>query len=131
MNDKLWNSGNEDNPVKTEYDPCPVGWRVPTYAELDELNNNYSSWTTDDNGRSGRWFSGPNSYTASVPQVFFPAAGYRRYSVGDAYYRGFSGYYWSSRPSSSDADGLDFSSGYVGMDHYRRAGGYSVRCVQE
>ena len=43
--DDLWNSGTEDNPVKTEYDPCPEGWRVPTYAELDKLSNN-SFWTT-------------------------------------------------------------------------------------
>ena len=34
---KLWNSGSESNPSKTEYDPCPNGWRVPTYAELSEL----------------------------------------------------------------------------------------------
>lgn len=128
----LWNSGTEDNPVKTEYDPCPEGWRVPTYAELDELNNNYSSWTTDDNGRSGRWFSGPNSYTASVPQVFFPAAGYRYYSDGaSASNRGDYGYYWSSRPYSSDAFSLYFNGRDVGMTSFCRADGYSVRCVKE
>ena len=37
QDDTLWNSGTEENPIKTEYDPCPEGWRVPTYAELDEL----------------------------------------------------------------------------------------------
>ena len=128
---KLWNSGSESNPLKTEYDPCPEGWRVPTYAELDELNNNYSSWTTDDNGRSGRWFSGPNSYTASVPQVFFPAAGYRYDYVGLANYRGYYGRYWSSRPYSDLANGLNFRSNKVTMYNYNRADGYSVRCVQE
>ena len=128
--DDLWNSGTEDNPVKTEYDPCPEGWRVPTYAELDELNNNYSSWTTDDNGRSGIWFSGPNSYTASVPQVFFPAAGFRYNYDGYAYYRGSRGYYWSSRPFSNYAFSLYFFSSSVSMYDYYRAGGYSVRCVQ-
>ncbi|MBE6215203.1 MAG: hypothetical protein E7123_03120 [Bacteroidales bacterium] len=128
----LWNSGTEDNPVKTEYDPCPEGWRVPTWLELDELNNNYSSWTTDDNGRSGRWFSGPNSYTASVPQVFFPAAGYRYYSSGGLVSnRGDYGYYWSSRPYSSDAFSLYFNGSDVGMTSFCRAQGYSVRCVQE
>jgi uncharacterized protein (TIGR02145 family) len=128
---KLWNSGTDSNPVKTENDPCPEGWRVPTYAELDELNNNYSSWTTDDNGRSGRWFSGPNSYTASVPQVFFPAAGNRYYYDGSAYNRGNYGNYWSSRPDSKDASRLHFYSSNVYMSYGGRAGGYSVRCVQE
>ena len=129
---ELWNSGTDYNPVKTENDPCPEGWRVPTYAELDELSNNYSSWTTDDNGRSGIWFSGPNSYTASVPQVFFPAAGIRSgYGGGNANHRGGYGYYWSSRPNSTYADLLSFYSGYVNMYYGSRAGGYSVRCVQE
>lgn len=131
---KLWNSGTDSNPVKTENDPCPEGWRVPTYAELDELNNNYSSWTTDDNGRSGRWFSGPNSYTASVPQVFFPAAGYRDCDDGGADDRGSGGHYWSSIPysyASYLAYLLYFRSSSVGVSGYGdRAGGYSVRCVQ-
>ena len=128
--DDLWNSGTESTPVKTEYDPCPEGWRVPTYAELDELNNNYSSWTTDDNGRSGIWFSGPNSYTASVPQVFFPAAGYRGNGDDIASNRGYNGYYWSSRPYGSYAYYLYFDSSNVLMYSLVRARGYSVRCVQ-
>ena len=129
-NDKLWNSGSESNPKKTEYDPCPEGWRVPTYAELDELNNSYSSWTTDDNGQSGIWFSGPNSYTATVPQVFFPAAGCRILDEGEAHHRGRSGIYWSSRPVGINAYDLGLYSNNVLMDYDNRAGGYSVRCVQ-
>ena len=127
--DNLWNSGTEENPVKTEYDPCPDGWRVPTYAELDELNNNHSSWTTDENGQSGRWFSGSNSYTATVPQVFFPAAGNRNVN-GDGGNRDYAVSYWSSRPGSDDAFRLFFLSSQVGLSDYRRACGFSVRCVQ-
>jgi uncharacterized protein (TIGR02145 family) len=127
---KLWNSGTDSNPVKTENDPCPEGWRVPTYAELDELMYNYSSWTTDDNGQSGRWFSAPNSYTASVPQVFFPAAGARGGHGGFANNRGSYGCYWSSRPLSVNANYLYFYSSIAYMSNYSRANGCSVRCVQ-
>lgn len=127
---ELWNSGTDSNPVKTENDPCPEGWRVPTYAELDELNNNYSSWTTDDNGRSGIWFSGPNSYTASVPQVFFPAAGARRYDNGFANTHDY-GYYWSSSPDSYGAYSLFFMTVGAEVFSNNRADGLSVRCVQE
>ncbi|OPB88868.1 FISUMP domain-containing protein [Elizabethkingia ursingii] len=40
-----WNSGTEINPIKTAQDPCPSGWRVPTYAEMWVLwlNTNYAS----------------------------------------------------------------------------------------
>lgn len=127
---KMWNSGTDSNPVKTENDPCPEGWRVPTWLELDELIYYYSSWGTDDNGRSGIWFSGPNSYTASAPQVFFPAAG-RRYDYdGSASNRGSYGFYWSSRPYRYNASYRYFSSSIVGMYNDGRANGYSVRCVQ-
>ena len=130
---ELWNSGTESNPIKTEYDPCPDGWRVPTYAELDDLNNNYSSWTTDEKGQSGRWFSGANSYTEASPQVFLPAAGNRHGSDGNVGPRGNWGDYWSSMPSANTyggADRLEFSKSVVSLHSLGRANGSSVRCVQ-
>ena len=131
-NNELWNSGTESNPVKTEYDPCPDGWRVPTYAELNELCQNRSSWTSED-GQYGFGFSGADSYTETVPQVFFPAAGYRSYSTGNADYRGNDGYYSSSRPhGTTNIYILRFSKNNAKMyDGHSRAGGFSVRCVQE
>ena len=128
QDDALWNSGTEDDPVKTEYDPCPEGWRVPTYAELNALKANKSSWTTED-GQNGYWFSGSASYSASVSRVFFPAAGNRNLygGVGD---RGSYGFYWSSRPYSNYAFYLCFYSSDINMYDYYRAFGYSVRCVQ-
>ena len=128
QNGALWNSGTEENPVKTEYDPCPAGWRVPTYAELEGLMQNYSSWTSE-GGQTGRWFSGPNPYSEAVPQVFFPAAGFRRYD-GIASYRGYYGDYWPSRTFNNDAYSLTFSQGSVNMGYGGRAYGCSVRCVQ-
>ena len=130
QDDELWNSGTQSNPVKTKYDPCPDGWRVPTYAELSELSNNYSVWTTDENGQSGRWFSGTNQYTEAAPQVFIPAAGYRD-DMGTACLRGGIGIYWSSRPYDTMADYLDFGSGIVCLIPDSRASGCSVRCVRD
>ena len=131
-NDELWNSGTESKPVKTEYDPCPDGWRVPTYAELSELSKNHSSWTSE-NGQSGYWFSGASSYTETVPQIFFPAAGDRDLYDGDAGNRGGRGRYWSSRPGDNFSYYtylLSFGSSDVSMYINLRADGYSVRCVQ-
>jgi uncharacterized protein (TIGR02145 family) len=128
--DDLWNSGTEDNPVKTEYDPCPEGWRVPTYAELAHLTKSYSSFMTVGDQR-GCYFCGDYTYLDNAPQVFFPAAGERLYREGNDYYRDNRGYYWSSRPYSSDAYSLCFINGDASMYGYYRAYGYSVRCVQE
>ena len=130
--DNLWNSGTEDNPVKTEYDPCPSGWRVPTYAELEGLIENYSSWTTDKNGQSGYWFSGASSYTETVSQVFFPAVGALHHLDGRATSRGTYGGYWSSCPDGTLSKYLTFLSNIlVSPGSYERACGNSVRCVQE
>ena len=129
QDDMLWNSGTESNPVKTDYDPCPEGWRVPTYAELINLRSNYSFMTTNGD-QSGRWFSGSSTYSSSVSRVFFPAAGYRD-ADGSTYYRGSDGRYWSSSPDGSDkASDLYFLGGTVNVYSGGRAYGYSVRCVQ-
>ena len=126
--DTLWNGGTEESPVKTEYDPCPNGWRVPTYAELSELSRN-GSWATNEEGQKGRWFSGLSPYSSKVARTFFPAAGCR-YADGDTVLRGGNGYYWSSMPNGcNEAAYLYFTGAYASTG--ARANGYSVRCVQE
>jgi uncharacterized protein (TIGR02145 family) len=131
----LWNLGTLENPVKTGYDPCPNGWRVPTYPELEELIKNKSSWTTDENGQSGYWFSGRTPFADDVPKVFFPAAGYHYFKDCSAYSRGYEGFYWSSYPYGSNATHLNFDRASVKINRFNvldnRANGYSVRCVQE
>lgn len=134
--ENLWNSGTESEPVKTEYDPCPDGWRVPTYAELEKLIKNYSSLATDKSGQSGYWISGTESYSPSVPSVFLPAAGLIYIYDGDGRMRGDHGHYWSSRAiggsDSGSARHISFR-GYYTNEYYgeARAFGYSVRCVKD
>ena len=126
--DELWNSGTESNPIKTKYDPCPEGWRIPTYAELAKLRNNYSSWIIN---QAGRYFCGDYTYLDNNPQVFLPASGFR----SDNCYggeRGSSGLYWSSTPINSKAYSLSFYQYTDGnISSSQRACGFSVRCVQE
>ena len=130
QNDELWNSGTEDNPVKTEYDPCPTGWRVPTYDELRQLCENHSSWMTE-NGQNGYWLSGSQTCSPSVPRVFFPAASRIDSIEGNALNRGAYGRYWSSTPHSNGGVRLlVLYSGGVQMIGNYRASGFSVRCVQ-
>ena len=129
--DELWHLGTESDPVKTEYDPCPAGWRVPTSAELDELRQNHSSWMSEYD-QPGYWFSGASTYTDEAPQVFFPAAGGRNNLDGYARNRGDYGLYWSSSPIYYfDVSYLHIFSSGVNLNCNTRAYGYSVRCVQE
>lgn len=127
--DKLWNSGSDDAPVKTEYDPCPSGWRVPTRAEMYELSQNRSSWTTE-NGQNGYWFSGTQTYSSSVPRIFLPAAGSRAGHTAYASDRGTEGSYWTSLHGSYPSE-FEFTSSEVDLHLYYCAYGFSVRCVKD
>lgn len=132
-NKKMWNAGGESNPVKAEYDPCPKGWRVPTYYELYWLSTNHSSWTTNESGQEGYYFSELTPYSSSAPQVFLPAAGWRDRKTGEADLRGFYGKYFASIDHCGYYE-LNFNNQYreyVQMDPGGKAYGIAVRCVQE
>ena len=129
--DYSWNAGTDPDPLKSEYDPCPEGWRVPTSEELSVLMTNHSPMSSDDSGHVGHWFSGSNPYSSNVRQVFFPASGTLD-NLGAGQGRGSMGAYWSSAPSgSSQVSVLDIYGGKVEMKTKRRGGAYSVRCVYD
>ena len=102
------------------------GWRMPTYDEMLELNNNCTvTWTTR-NGVNGRLFTGPNGNS-----IFLPAAGYKGGSLYDA---GSKGYYWSKSLQESnpyEARHLYATSSDYGMWWNERKYGQSVRAVCE
>ena len=137
-NDSMWNEGTEDLPVKTSNDPCPKGWRVPTYKELRALSTKSSNLTTDDDSINGCYFSGASTTIYDTPpltediKIFLPAAGSRNYD-GIVYSRNVRGDYWSSRPNTYyHAYNLYFKNGKVDMfSNCHRPTGNSIRCVQE
>ena len=100
-------------------------WRMPTYAELDELETKCTwTWTTQ-NGVYGRKVTGPNSNS-----IFLPAAGYRYNSY--LYLAGSNGSYWSSSLSESTpfcAYELGFYSDYSYWGYSNRYCGRLVRAV--
>ena len=125
---KLWNLGTADSPVKSEYDPCPDGWRVPTSPEMKNLISNHSSWTSD-KGQKGYWFSGSQTYSSSVPRVFLPAAGSLHGGHSGAYDRGIEGEYWTSYHGGYPPE-FRFTSSVVETSLYYCSYGFSVRCVK-
>ena len=107
-------------------------WRMPTYAELNELKTKCTfTWTTQ-NGVEGVLVTGPNGN-----RIFLPATG-----VGyGSYDEGFHGRYWSSKLHTGNSEfahfiRFDFDYGtdrgvYYNMDFDDRDVGRSVRPVTE
>ena len=135
-----YNQGNDNPVVKTVYDPCPVGFKMPannafTGFTADGQNNGTmnvdgtSDWQTFQNN-FGHNFWTNSSKTATIN---FPASGLRNYYDGSLISVGFIGCYWSAVPYYTDSGCyLYFSSGYVYPLYYdSRAYGFAVRAVSE
>ena len=127
--DNLWNSGSEENPVKTEYDPCPDGWRVPTKAELEGVFQNYSD-KLESEGQNGRWFTGSQEYTSDSHGIFLPTAGYIG-STGKGTYRGKEGRYWSSFREEGNRNPYRLSVSSPRVSRGISSQGESIRCVKD
>jgi uncharacterized protein (TIGR02145 family) len=132
LKDDLWNIRESNKDIKTIYDPCPSGWRVPAHKDNSASANN-SPWK----GYTGSSFtSGDTGAMSFGANAVYPAAGGRSYSRGSASNGGSYGYYWSASPYSSSAiyaAHLIFNSGGGISVYYNnvRANGFSVRCVRE
>ena len=102
-------------------------WRMPTNAEMEELESNCTwTWTTK-NGVNGMKVTGSNGNS-----IFLPAAGGCYGTSRD--YVGKSGYFWSSTPDESydgSAYYLYFYSGYHNVNWYYRYYGFTVRPVSD
>lgn len=130
-------TANDENVIKTIYDPSPVGFKLPP-------SNAFTGFTTTGESVStlsqinGEWDSslkGWNFYTDSSKNktIFFPASGYR-FSTGGANVVGGFGVCWSAVPSNRyTGRSLYFASWSVSpLSYYNnRAYGYGLRSSQE
>ena len=117
--------------LTSQYDAATANWggtwRMPTYAELNELNTQCTWEWINTNDFTGYKVTGPNGNS-----IFLPAAGYRYGSSLDC--AGSYGYYRSSTPNdylAISADYLNFGSSYHIMEFSSRSLGLSVRPILE
>lgn len=99
---------------------CPVGYRVPTEAEL----------TAETTGLSGA-NNVQNRDDAFNSFLKLPSAGSRGYNSGSLYDQGSWGYVWSSSVDGSYSRMLFFDSGVAFWTNGYRSSGLSVRCVRD
>ena len=119
QNDTLWISS-----LKSRYDPCPKGWRVPATGTWNDF-----SLTTFPASGSGTNIANGRTYNKTA---WFSAGGYRGYSSGALYYIGINGATWSSSVNEINAMALGFTLSGIGPSNaYIRARGFPIRCVQE
>ena len=113
-------AGTNPESGDSAYDICPKGWRLPTAAEYQAINDNY--------GYTGRAYG----YTGEALVASYAKLQYsgncRSGECPDEV--GSNGSYWSSTADSSAfAVDLYFGSRFASMDVESKYYGSSVRCV--
>ena len=138
-----YNQGNDNPVVKTVYDPCPVGFKMPAnnaftgFTTTGQNSTSQSEMNVDGTDDWQQWTNnfGHNFWTNSskTATINFPAPGLRFYYDGSLYGVGNSGYYWSAVPgSASYGCNLSFGSGDVyPLNSLTRSFGFAVRAVSE
>lgn len=125
----MWQDG-----TKTLFDPCPVGWRVPSSGEgaadpWQALQTSTGAWVTEA-GTTG-WQQNAPAVTGGT--AWIPTAGYRRWDSGSCFFSQVEGNNWSSHLSPDRYWILRIMYGSIdsGGGCYYLAIGFPVRCVRE
>lgn len=110
QNDDLWQGESGTN------NPCPVGYRLPTEAELDA---EVQSWSSND------------AEGAFASPLKLPLSGFRLASNGSITSVDSGASYWSSSLDDTNSRRLGFSITFASMSGGIRGLGLSVRCIKD
>ena len=132
---------NDNSVVKTVYDPCPVGFKMPASNAFTGFTPNGQNGGTMNVEGTVNWQTYQNNFgynfwtnSSKTATIYFPASGSRFYTSGVLYVVGYTGFYWSAVPYSTiNGCCLGFTSGgvYPQQDNGHRSYGFPVRPVSE
>ena len=116
--------------VKTIYDPCPVGFNVPTTGAFSGFTMSTTDASVTFDSNSGHNFWTNSSHTESI---YFPASGFRAALNAILNAVSTSGNYWAADPSDvNDGCSMGFQKNSVTpLYHNTRTFGFAVRPVAE
>ena len=131
---------NDNSVVKTVYDPCPVGFKMPASNAFTGFTANGQNGGTMNVDGTSDWQTyqnnfGHNFWTSSskTATINFPASGYRYYNDGSLVSVGLNGFYWSAVPYNTyyGCDLSFYSGGVYPLGRSDRAYGFAARPVSE
>lgn len=132
MDKSMW--GHGIGTVKSVYDPCPDGWRVPTYkvaASTFPTTTDTSPWY---NMSAQSWSDADTGGTNWGANALYPASGNINYGGWGFQSLGVSAGYWSASPGNPNYPlGMHIANNSVITlsNTYGGANGLSVRCVKQ
>lgn len=132
-----WSIAEEDNmlwgQVKTKYDPCPPGWKVPSGGNMGVWKgfDNMITKTAESYGLL------VDNTTYSAPAAWYPCGGFRFPETGEYANVGLHGRYWSCSADSQYRNSYYGFFLYVSSDvephtgyFFQAANGFNVRCCR-
>ena len=135
-----YNVGNDNPVVKTVYDPCPVGFKMPAnnaFTGFTANGKNYGTRNVDGTDDAQTYLNnfGYNFWTSGskTASIYFPASGYRHFNDGLLNSVGSYGVSWSAVPinTGSGCSVGFYSGGVYPLGDDTRAFGFAARPVSE
>lgn len=121
-NDLLW-GGAKEGSVKTVYDPCPAGYRVPDARHFAEMKSTSSA---ECNANYGMLLAVNGEDTKS----YFPTSGYLEANKHVTMYLEYRGYMWLNAGGATAENRFYFNNAGVNIKNESHAKGMAVRCVK-